>query len=154
MADELQTEYAKARKAGYLASHAIYKARAAIDFAAAESENLVRLRWVPDESYSLGDLEGDTYNPKANPDIAPSRLARERKEFHALIERDGVWGLVGEYFDGRKWQSGDSVWGLVGQDDCGYLPDIQRATLDALATLARCPTCGGIVHEHVATPWL
>jgi len=52
----------------------------------------VRLRVVPDEMCSLEDLEGDCFNPKANPDIPASRLERDRKEFIEKVNADGVCG--------------------------------------------------------------
>ena len=49
------------------------------------------------------------------------------------IEREGVWGIIGEYWDGAEWQIADSCWGFVGDDLelNGYDDDIRRATLDA-----------------------
>ena len=90
----------------------------------AEDAGLVRLRVEPDETYDLVDLLGDCYDPKVNPDIPPDKLARERRWEMERIERDGVWGVVGEYKTdvcptcgrGGEWKHGDSGWGFVGDD--------------------------------------
>lgn len=104
----------------------------------------VRLRVVPDETCSLEDLEGDCFNPKANPDIPASQLQRDREEFIAKVNREGVWGIVGEYFDGEAWQHADSCFGFVGDDwrHSGYDTDIMRATLDAARDARVCRCCG------------
>src|SRR5260370_14302082 len=93
----------------------------------------VRLRVVPDETCSFEDLEGDCFNPKANPNIPASRLQRDREEFIAKVNREGVWRIVSEYCDGEVWQHEDSCFGFVGEDwrHSGYDTDIMRATLDA-----------------------
>lgn len=93
----------------------------------------VRLRVEADSYASLDDLEGDCFNPHANPDISPARLARERAAFIEKVECEGVWGIIGEYWDGRQWRQADSVWGFVGDDwqDSGYDIDIMSSALDA-----------------------
>jgi hypothetical protein len=104
----------------------------------------VRLRLVPDEMCSFEDLEGDCFNPKANPDTPASRLERDRKEFMEKVKREGVWGVIGEYFDGEKWQHADSCFGFVGDDwkSSGYDTDIMRATLDEVKDARVCRCCG------------
>jgi len=104
----------------------------------------VRLRVVPDEMCSLEDLEGDCFNPKANPDIPASKLQRDREEFIAKLNQEGVWGIIGEYFDGEVWQHADSCFGFVGDDwkNSGYDTDIMRATLDAATDARVCRCCG------------
>ena len=72
--------------------------------------------YLPDETCSLGDLEGDCFNPKANPYIPASKLQHDREEFIAKVNREGVWGIIGEYFDGEQWQHADSCFGFVGDD--------------------------------------
>ena len=111
------------------------------DFDANEN---VRLHIVPDEVCSYEDLDGDTFNPIQNPDIKPEILAREEQREHDRIDRDGVWGVVGEYFDGEKWQHADSCFGFVGDDweNSGYEIDIMAATLESLKTVHTCECCG------------
>src|ERR1700693_6591303 len=94
--------------------------------------------------YSLEDLEGDGFNPKANPDISASKLQRDREVFIAKVNREGVWGVIGEYFDGEQWRHADSCFGFVGDDwkDSGYDTDIMRATLDESSGARDCRCCG------------
>ena len=104
----------------------------------------VRLRMVPDEMCSLEDLEGDCFDSKANPDISASKLHRDREEFIAKVNREGVWGIIGEYFDGEAWKHADSCFGFVGDDwkNSGYDTDIMRATLDEATDARICRCCG------------
>jgi len=94
----------------------------------------VRLRVVPDDCVSFDDLEGDTFNPKVNNDVPLARLEREQKQFREKVNREGVWGVIGEYWDGEEWVHVDSCFGFVGDDwkESGYDIDIMRATLDAM----------------------
>jgi hypothetical protein len=104
----------------------------------------VRLRIVADESADLDSLFGDTYSQTANSDIPLSRLERERKAEIDRVNRDGVCGVIGEYFDGETWQHADSCFGFIGDDwkDSGYDVDIMSQTLDAARKAARCKSCG------------
>jgi hypothetical protein len=96
-----------------------------------------------DETCSLADLEGDCFNPKANPDIPISKLQSDRKEFIAKVDREGAWGIIGEYFDGEQWQHADSCSGFVGDDwkNSGYDTDIMRATLNEATDARLCRCC-------------
>jgi hypothetical protein len=93
---------------------------------------------------SLEDLEGDCFNPKANPDTPVSKLERDRGEFIAKVDREGVFGVIGEYFDGERWQHADSCFGFVGDDwkNSGYDTDIMRATLNEAKDARVCRCCG------------
>jgi hypothetical protein len=146
--------YTKERKEGYQmtiqGSWRSYRATAVTAFHAAKTKlafhdvecgehdepelGSVRLRIVPDECVSFDDLEGDTFNPKVNKDVPHARLEREQKEFREKVNREGVWGVIGEYWDGEDWQHVDSCFGFVGDDwkESGYDIDIMRATLDAM----------------------
>jgi hypothetical protein len=103
----------------------------------------VRLRIVADDCCDLENLLGDTYNPKVNTDIPESRLERERQQEIDRINRDGVWGVIGEYFDGEQWEHVDSCFGFVGQDwkDSGYDVDIMASTMDAARKARKCRAC-------------
>lgn len=158
------TEYRRLRTAGWNANEAYRAAKIAADWndvggftfdgddrganvAPGESVHClgpVRLILEPDESYSLDNLKGDTYNRAVNPDIPESRMAREESEFEERVERDGVWTLVGQYWDGETWQHADSCCGFVGDDwkDSGYDTDIMNTTLTAWRAHKNCPTCG------------
>ena len=101
----------------------------------AEIAGAVRLTWEPDQSASFDDLCGDCFDSRVNSDISPARLERQKKAFMEQVNHEGVWGLVGEYFDGCKWQHADSCWGFVGQDAHDYAIDIKAATLEAAEEL-------------------
>lgn len=117
---ELLRVYQRERARGFQAKWALSNARTRLEWDKHEVAEYssgepidpkrgdVRLRVVPDETCSLEDLEGDCFNPKANPEISASRLQHDREEFMAKVNRDGVWGMVGEYFDGETWQHADS----------------------------------------------
>ena len=78
-----------------------------------------------------------------NPEIPESRLNREKQEFLDKVNSDGVWGVIGEYFDGETWQQADSCFGFVSDDwkGSGYDVDIMRQTLDAARTVKLCRCC-------------
>ncbi len=100
---------------------------------------LVRLDIVPDEVCMLEDLAGDCFNPDVNTDIPPARLAEEYRHFCDRVDRDGVWGIVGEWRlpidaavdDADAWQHADSCFGFVGDDwkGSGHDADIMRQAM-------------------------
>jgi len=153
---ELIRLYQRERTKGFQAKWALSNARTRLEWDQHEvaeyssgepidpKRGNVRLRLVPDETCSLEDLEGDCFDPNANPDIPASRLQRDREDFIAKVNQEGVWGVVGEYFDGEKWQHADSCFGFVGDDwkNSGYDTDIMRATLDAANAARVCRCCG------------
>jgi hypothetical protein len=153
---ELPRLYQCERARGFQASWALSNARTRLEwgtYEVAENSNGepidpkrgdVRLRIVPDETCSLEDLEGDCFNSKVNPDVPASTLERDRKAFIEKVNAEGVWGIIGECFDGERWQHADSCFGFVGQDwkHSGYDTDIMRATLDAAKEVRVCRCCG------------
>jgi hypothetical protein len=94
----------------------------------------VRLRLVPDDCMSFDDLAGDTYTAELHPEIPRSVMDRERQAYIDKINAEGVWGVVGEYWNGLEWEHADSCFGFVGDDwrGSGYDQDIMSATLSAL----------------------
>lgn len=84
----------------------------------------VRMIWEPDYDADLSWADAETLE---------------------LAERDGCWGLVGQYrvSESDAWRDGDSVWGLVGQYDSGCGSDIADQTVESLkdALRSRCRTC-------------
>lgn len=102
----------------------------------------VRLRTEPDTIVDIDDLAGDCYDPKANPDIQPHVLAREYMEFVELVNREGLYGLIGEYWNGEEWVNAGSCWGFVGDDYGGYEYDIMNAAIDGFNEQEHCPCCG------------
>jgi len=144
----ITARYRHYRAAGYSPVDALRQARILARFRAAETAGLVRLRWAPDECCNLADLEGDTFDEPLNAATVPGgvrTIRAEREAFHRRIDREGVWGLIGEYRvrpDGA-WSRAESVWGFVGQDSYGYEFAIMAETLRVLRdTLkSRCPRC-------------
>lgn len=152
---DMQIEYRKLRAKGWRAREAVHAARTVLAWddtggfvfdgddcnagnAPGESvycPGSVRLRVAWDDSCTLEDLKGDMFNRDVNPEIQESQMAREESEFEERVERDGVTGIIGEYWNGETWEHADSCWGFVGGDwqDSGYDTDIMRATLDAYA---------------------
>lgn len=153
---ELHRLYQRERGRGFQAKWALSNARTRMEWGSHEvaeyssgepidpNRGHVRLRVLLDETCHVEDLEGDTFNPKANPNIPASRLERERKEFVEKVNANGVWGIVGEYFDGETWRHADSCFGFVGDDwkNSGYDTEIMRATLDAAKDVRVCRCCG------------
>lgn len=140
-------EYKRLRGKGWAALQAWRAARASAAFERLESLGLVRLRVEPDDAADIKDLEGDMFNPAAT-GLSPSRCERERRKYREQIERDCVWGIIGEYRLGEDapWQQGGSVWGFVGDvSDTGYDSDIKNEAIDALreAIRNRCRCCKG-----------
>lgn len=152
--------YHAARAEGYNANHALYNAVTLAQFENLESIGLVRFQWVPDTGWSIEDLEGDCFDPVHNPGVRACDLERRRKDFHETIERDGVWGLVGQYRplpfqhgetivpyyadeDQPGWETGDAICGLIGQNAHVYTADIAAETITRLveALKDRCGEC-------------
>jgi len=102
----------------------------------------VRLRCVPDECCDLAFLLGDTFNPAVNLDIDPVVLKEEEQREIARIDREGVWGIVAEAWNGEEWVHADSCWGFIGDDFKDYFPDAMHAAIAALKAFKHCPTCG------------
>jgi hypothetical protein len=98
----------------------------------------VRLQVVPDEAYRVED----NFDPSAYDD--PDKALQAEKD---TVDRDGVWGVVGEYWDGESWQHADSCWGHVGYHDPAdpfenpYAANIMLATIAARHAVKHCPKC-------------
>jgi hypothetical protein len=89
---------------------------------------LVRIRIEPDES-----LYDDSYLETWG--LSQAELKEQSRALWAQIERDGVWGIVGEFrrHAGAPWEVADSVWGFVGCDVFApYDSDVKAMTLEAL----------------------
>lgn len=76
----------------------------------------VRLRIVADTDVDVADLFGDCFNPDVNTDIPRSKLEREEKAELERANRDGVWGVQAQWFDGQRWETTDSCYGFIGED--------------------------------------
>lgn len=104
-------------------------------------DGLVRLKVESDECCDLEELLGDYFDPVINTDVKPNKLAEQKQHEIDRINRDGVWGIVGEYLCGAclQWVVANSCWGFIGEDwkGSGYDLDCMEVTLDALATIPR-----------------
>ena len=109
------------------------------EYAASEDwesgDSRVRIVAMPDHHVCMDDLKGDCFDPRHNPNINASKLAREEKEFEERVASEGVWGFRAEYWNGAEWIETDSIWGFVGDDFIGscYDDGLMRGALDALA---------------------
>jgi hypothetical protein len=128
--------YGRTGIAAYQWQSAKREADIRVQWADAEDKGLVRLRVEPDEHCDLGDLFGDTFDPRVNTGIKPERLEREKQAEIDRINRDGVWGIIGEYRCPTcgKWTQADSCWGFVGDDwrESGYDLDIMATALERI----------------------
>jgi hypothetical protein len=143
MRPTIKREYEKYRAKGWRAAEAMRHARLYYAFWRREAgehdkpdtTHCVRLRAVPHDASDFDDLCGDCFNPEVNRDIPRERIERERAEFLARCNREGVWGLVAEYFDevDREWKHADSCFGFLGDDleGNGYDDDLKKSALDA-----------------------
>ena len=147
-------------------SFACAKRESAIEsqWARLEDLNMVRMRFAPDEDFSYDDMCGDMFNVehKASSVHGGARtIIAQEKAYKAMLERDGVWGCIGEFTlddcDGNSrckepdtygrrarqcdcgatWHHGASLWALEGTDDYGYQTDIKSETIDALKSALR-----------------
>jgi hypothetical protein len=92
-------------------------AKEARRFERLEAMGLVKVEVEPEpECYYWEDLEGDTFNPEANPDINPNVLKREQKAYRERVEREGVWCLVGYVKTNDGWESVTSL-GMIDSYD-------------------------------------
>jgi hypothetical protein len=90
-----------------------------------------RVRIVVSEYYvDFDDMCGDMFCPRANPDIRPAELEREKEEYRERLGRDGVWHVESQYWDGDDWQPADSIGGIEGGSDDCYAVDLKRAAMD------------------------
>lgn len=130
-------EVARLRRLGWPMSTAWDAALVRDRFTDLENEERVRLRVESDETYCYEDSD--------DPDATPA----QRAEMHDRIDRDGAWGLIGEYRQGDEWIVADSVWGFVGNDyeDSLYDTDIMRATIEAYEASFRPTYCAGSAEQ-------
>lgn len=100
-----------------------------------DGEPRVRIVYHPDDHWDKDDLAGDCYNPSVNPDINPNILKRQQREYFELIDSEGVYGYIAQFWGGDDWIDTDSIWGFVGFDsfkDSGYDIDLMQSAMDAL----------------------
>lgn len=80
-----------------------------------DAETTVALVISPDDYVELGEMEGNMFDARLNPEIRPAWLEQERKNYHAMLERDGVWCISAHYRNARgEWEQGDCCCGFDG----------------------------------------
>lgn len=123
----IRAEYMRLRAKGWTASAALRAARIEDTWTDLVNEGVVRIEHPIDEE-PYDDSYIDTWD-----DLSPAKRERCKKELHDTIERWGVYGIQGQFSDGKHWHEVDSVWNILGNDlaDTGYDVDIKSATIDA-----------------------
>lgn len=82
---------------------------------------LVQIIMVEDQHYNFEDLCGDMFNPEVCPDIPAEQLAREKRNYRARVNRNGVHGVILQCRANpvAEWVNVDSCWGFVGMEFVG-----------------------------------
>jgi len=101
---------------------------------------LVRINIEPDQEFD--DSFVDTWT-----NVSEGRRKRIKENLWAEIDRDGVWGMVGEYNMFGQWVPTDSCWGFIGTDleNNEYRIDIMDNTIKSFRKYiqTRCRHCMG-----------
>lgn len=119
-------EYFRLRALGWEARHAFNCAKINVAWDKLEDEGLVRFRTAPEECMTLDDVIGEGADDKT------------RKLIEARAERDGVWGIIGEFKnESGAWEQASSVWGFIGNDweDSWSDTDVKQETMEQLLLL-------------------
>lgn len=138
--------YAQYREAGYDPVRAWRSAGIVSEFRAHECGEFddpeigdMRIRLEPDnEEYD----PGDTLEPFRGSDGRWRTKEELERELSELLERNGVWGSIGEVWDGSEWVEVASCWGHAGYEsaDCPienlYVVDHMAQCLKLRAKLA------------------
>lgn len=125
--NRLAQDYRAARSQGWRASDALRRARIQAEWREREADE-----WAPDLGAVRLHLEADDdWSAALDGDFGE----REREALAERARRDGVWGLIGQFWNGEAWETADSVWGFIGDDwrGSGYDADVQFETLAASA---------------------
>lgn len=123
-------EYSRLRAKGWAAKEAFHAARAAREWFDAEWDG----RYEPDEPGIVRlSVEWDRDTDLSHLDDRAVYTEQQASAEYERAERNGTWGIIGEFWNGEEWQHVDSIWGFIGDDwkDSGYDVDVKRATLDA-----------------------
>lgn len=130
----------RARKPFMLVGHdarcSLDAARTILRFRELEREGLVRISAEPEEeSYFAVYGEPSGYVNAQGHEVSAEK---EREEICAVLERDGCWRTVSEWFDGEDWQEADSCGMHTGyRDPCDpfqncYVVQEMQSAIDAL----------------------
>ena len=103
----------------------------------------MRLVIQPDEmAYDMSFVDESYDHDPVTVDGIAMNAENYREYLRDQIDRDGVWTLVGQYWDGESWQSADSICGLIGDEWRAYGPDIMYSTIQAYESQGHCTECG------------
>lgn len=103
----------------------------------------MRIRLEPDgEQYD----HGDTLEPFRGSDGRWRTREELERELSELLDRTGVWGSIGEVWDGSEWVQADSCWGHAGYDN----PDCPVENLYVVDHMASCLNLRAKLSENVA----
>lgn len=92
-----------------------------------EQDGFLRLDKEADKYSTFEDHCGDTFCPKANPDIDKAELKRQKARERARFNRKGCWGHILTYLPTDTEL--EACWGFVGDDfyGSGYDTDFYRS---------------------------
>ncbi len=131
------SEYRRLRKLGWAAKWAYVSARTKAAWDAMGGFTYepggyfvvgpIRLILQPEQE-CYDDSYIDTWD-----DLSEKKREKYKLELQDRISRNGVWCLVGEYWDGSEWVHADSCGGFIGDDwkDSGHDTDIMAMTISA-----------------------
>lgn len=127
-------KYLRFRECGMSAIHALSAAKTLLKWEAMEFDDRVRLRAEHEqENYFSVYGEPDGYENAQGHQVSAEQ---ERKELCESFERDGLWCIVAEYFDGEEWQMADSIGMCAGYKNPldpfqnWYVPDLMQSAID------------------------
>lgn len=103
----------------------------------------MRIRLEPDnEPYD----PGDTLEPFRGSDGRWRSREELERELNRILDSQGVWGVIGEVWDGSDWEHADSCWGYAGFDR----PDCPIENFSIVDTMASCLALRAKLGENVA----
>lgn len=138
--------YAQFRTAGYSPADSWRSAGIVSEFRAHECGEFdnpeigdMRIRLEPDD---MPYDPGDSLEPYRGSDGRWRSREELERELSELLDRTGVWGSIGEVWDGSRWVETGSCWGHAGYEnaDCPienlYIVDHMAECLELRAKLA------------------
>lgn len=90
-----------------------------MEFRTVKESGNVRIIELADPDIDIDNLKGDSFNPKANPDIPKTKLKAEERAFERRVIAEGVWGYEVQRWNpevNKGWETLDAIWGFVGND--------------------------------------
>ena len=100
-----------------------------------------RIRIEQDTEYTIEEMLGDTFKPECNPDKNPTQLEHEKQLYIESLDRDGVYGIVAEYWNGQEWLLSDSCWGFEKEVPGEVRKEYLEQALRDYRKQTMCPHC-------------